>query len=232
MHDQPKYTPYEPATFFADSARRAGVEGTVAQGQLHEDELLYTGRVDGQPATMFPFPVDDAVMQRGRERYDIYCSPCHGLTGDGDGMIVQRGYRRPPSFHIDRLRAGAARALLRRHHERLRRDARLRRAGSRARPLGDRRLHPRAAAEPERDRAAELPPAAQGQLPMNAMLKATGDRAAARAERAAAQAAARGRRRRGRLRARARAESGPVLPLAICRPTCGCCRSRSARSRS
>ena len=53
---------------------------------------------------MFPFPVDDAVMARGRERYDIFCSPCHGRTGDGDGMVVQRGYRRPPSFHIDRLR--------------------------------------------------------------------------------------------------------------------------------
>lgn len=106
MHDQPKYTAYKPSDFFADErSARPVVEGTIAQGHLNEDELLYTGRVGGQPATMFPFAVDEALMRRGRERYDIFCSPCHGLTGDGDGMVVQRGYRRPPSFHVDRLRA-------------------------------------------------------------------------------------------------------------------------------
>jgi mono/diheme cytochrome c family protein len=105
MHDQPKYTPYKPSQFFADSrSARPSIEGTVAQGQLNEDELLYTGRIGGQPATVFPFPVDMPLMARGRQRYDIYCSPCHGLTGEGDGMVVQRGYRRPPSFNIDRLR--------------------------------------------------------------------------------------------------------------------------------
>jgi mono/diheme cytochrome c family protein len=105
MHDQPKYTAYKASDFFADGrSARPLVEGTVAQGHLNEDELLYTGRVGGQPATQFPFAIDAAVMQRGRERYDIFCSPCHGLTGEGDGMVVQRGYRRPPSFHIDRLR--------------------------------------------------------------------------------------------------------------------------------
>ena len=105
MHDQPKYTPYRPSAFFGDArSARPVIEGTVAQGQLYEDELLYTGKVGGQPATVFPFPVDMGVMQRGRERYDIYCSPCHGLTGEGDGMVVQRGYRRPPSFNIERLR--------------------------------------------------------------------------------------------------------------------------------
>ena len=105
MHDQPKYTAYKRSDFFSDQrSARPIVEGTVAQGQLFDDELLYTGRVGGQPATAFPFAVDDALMRRGRERYDIYCSPCHGLTGEGDGMVVQRGYRRPPSFHIDRLR--------------------------------------------------------------------------------------------------------------------------------
>jgi mono/diheme cytochrome c family protein len=105
MHDQPKYSAYEASDFFADQrSARPAVEGTIAQGQLNEDELLYTGRVGGQPATMFPFAVDGTVMRRGRERYDIFCSPCHGLTGEGDGMVVQRGYRRPPSFHIDRLR--------------------------------------------------------------------------------------------------------------------------------
>ena len=104
MHDQPKYTAYKASDFFADRrSARPLVEGTVAQGHLDEDELMYTGRVGGQPATQFPFAIDAAVMRRGRERYDIFCSPCHGLTGEGDGMVVQRGYRRPPSFHIDRL---------------------------------------------------------------------------------------------------------------------------------
>ena len=109
MHDQPKYTPYRPSTFFADQrSARPAIEGTIAQGHLNEDELLNTGRVGGQLATTFPFAVDEALMRRGRERYDIFCSPCHGLTGDGDGMVVQRGYRRPPSFHIDRLRDAPA----------------------------------------------------------------------------------------------------------------------------
>ena len=105
MHDQPKYTPFKASDFFADQrSARPLIEGTVAQGQLFEDELLYTGRMGGQPSTVFPFAIDDAMMRRGRERYDIYCSPCHGLTGEGDGMVVQRGYRRPPSFIADRLR--------------------------------------------------------------------------------------------------------------------------------
>lgn len=108
MHDQPKYTAYRPSDFFPDQrSARPILEGTVAQGQLNEDELLHTGRVGGQPATMFPFAIDESLMRRGRERYDIFCSPCHGLTGEGDGMVVQRGYRRPPSFHTDRLRQAA-----------------------------------------------------------------------------------------------------------------------------
>jgi mono/diheme cytochrome c family protein len=105
MHDQPKYTPYKPSDFFADRrSARPAIEGTIAQGRLFDDELLYTGRIGGQPSTVFPFAVDDALMRRGRERYDIYCSPCHGLTGEGDGMVVQRGYRGPPSLIADRLR--------------------------------------------------------------------------------------------------------------------------------
>ena len=105
MHDQPKYTPYKPAEFFADGrSARPLVEGTVAQGQLFDDELLYTGKVAGRHSPVFPYPMDAAAMRRGRERYNIYCSPCHGLAGDGDGMVVQRGYRRPPSFVVERLR--------------------------------------------------------------------------------------------------------------------------------
>ena len=105
MHDQPKYTAYKPSDFFPDKrSARPLVEGTIAQGQLRDDELFYTGRMGGQPAAVFPFAIDAAAMQRGRERYNIFCSPCHGLAGDGDGMVVQRGYRRPSSFHVDRLR--------------------------------------------------------------------------------------------------------------------------------
>ena len=105
MHDQPKYIPLRESTFFADSrSARPLVEGTVARGHLRDDELTYTGKVNGQDATVFPSPVDAAVMARGRERFDIYCSPCHGRTGQGDGMVVLRGYRRPASFHQDRLR--------------------------------------------------------------------------------------------------------------------------------
>jgi mono/diheme cytochrome c family protein len=105
MHDQPKYMPMQESTFFADvRSARAPVAGTVARGQLRDDELLYTGKVNGQPATVFPFPVDETVMTRGRERFDIFCAPCHSRTGQGDGMVVLRGYRRPPSLHQDRLR--------------------------------------------------------------------------------------------------------------------------------
>ncbi len=105
MHDQPKYIPLRQSTFFGDArSARPIVPGTVARGQLREDVLLYTGKVNGADATVFPFPVDERVMRRGRERFDIHCSPCHGRSGQGDGMVVQRGYRRPPTYHQDRLR--------------------------------------------------------------------------------------------------------------------------------
>ena len=105
MHDQPKYIPLREAAFFGDGrSARPIVAGTVARGQLHEDALLETGRVAGKDADVFPFPVDAKAMARGQERFDIFCAPCHGRTGQGDGMIVRRGYRRPPTFHQDRLR--------------------------------------------------------------------------------------------------------------------------------
>jgi len=106
MHDQPKYIPLRESTFFADAqSARPLVEGTVARGHLDDDPLLYTGKAGGADATMFPFPIDATAMARGQERYDIYCSPCHGRTGAGDGMVVRRGYRHPPSYHDDRLRS-------------------------------------------------------------------------------------------------------------------------------
>jgi mono/diheme cytochrome c family protein len=109
MHDQPKYVPLRESTFFSDArSARPVIAGTVARGQLRDDSLLYTGKVNNADATMFPFAIDDQVMARGRERFDIYCAPCHSRTGSGDGMIVRRGYRRPPSLHIDRLREAPA----------------------------------------------------------------------------------------------------------------------------
>jgi mono/diheme cytochrome c family protein len=105
MHDQPSYSTYEESTFFADGqSARPLVEGTVARGHLNDDPLLYTGKDGDQNATVFPFPVTAEVMARGQERYDIYCAPCHARTGQGDGMIVRRGYRRPPDLADDRLR--------------------------------------------------------------------------------------------------------------------------------
>lgn len=109
MHVQPKYVPEDPSTFFADGrSERQPVEGTVARGELRTDELLYTGRVNGTVADVFPFPITAADLARGRERYNICCSPCHDYTGSGNGMIVQRGFPSPPSFHLDRLRQAPA----------------------------------------------------------------------------------------------------------------------------
>lgn len=105
MHDQPKYIPMRESTFFGDArSARPAVPGTVARGQLREDAVLYTGKRNGEDTDVFPFPVTDRVMKRGQERFNVFCAPCHGRTGDGDGMVVQRGYRRPPTYHQDRLR--------------------------------------------------------------------------------------------------------------------------------
>jgi len=105
MHDQPKYRGLRGSTFFADGqSARPLVNNTVARGQLKEDVLLQTGKNGQDDAEVFPFPVTDAVMARGQERFDIYCSPCHGRTGNGDGMVVRRGYRRPPAYSDERIR--------------------------------------------------------------------------------------------------------------------------------
>ncbi len=108
MHNQPRYEPMEYSAFFPDQrAARPVPAGTVARGQLHEDQHFYTGKVGGRFAETFPMPITRALLERGRERYDIYCSPCHDRTGSGSGMIVRRGYLAPPSFHIERLRSQA-----------------------------------------------------------------------------------------------------------------------------
>lgn len=100
MHNQPKYVPYRSSEFFRDGlSERQPVVGTVARGELHEDSYFYTGKVGAKEGDVFPFPVTMAVMERGHERYDIYCSPCHSRVGDGNGMIVKRGYRQAINFH-------------------------------------------------------------------------------------------------------------------------------------
>jgi mono/diheme cytochrome c family protein len=106
MHDQPKFIPLRPSNFFADGrSARPLVEGVVARGQLKDDAAFYAGKgPDGKPLDAFPFPVTKAVIERGHERFNIYCAPCHSRLGDGNGMIPRRGFRHPPSYHVDRLR--------------------------------------------------------------------------------------------------------------------------------
>ena len=109
MHDQPKFRPYRGTDFFGDArSARPLVAGTVARGQLQEESLLAAAKSGTAFADALPMPVDAALLRRGQERYTIYCSPCHGRLGRGDGMVVRRGYRPPSSFHVDRLRAQPA----------------------------------------------------------------------------------------------------------------------------
>jgi len=105
MHDQPKFKPYRGTDFFGDArSARPLPEGTVARGFLREDSHLYRGKVNGAFVDTFPFPVTEEVLRRGQARYRIFCTPCHGEAGQGEGMVVQRGFRQPSSFHVDRLR--------------------------------------------------------------------------------------------------------------------------------
>jgi mono/diheme cytochrome c family protein len=75
------------------------VENTVARGALDNDELVVA-----KESNNFPMPVNEALLERGEDRYKIFCTPCHGLQGDGNGMVAMRGMKHPPSYHIDRLR--------------------------------------------------------------------------------------------------------------------------------
>jgi mono/diheme cytochrome c family protein len=105
MHVQPRYEPLDSSKFFNDGrAARQPVPGTIARGHLRINEHLYTGKINGVPVDSFPFPITRQDLERGRERFNIYCAPCHDLTGSGRGMIVQRGFPAPPSYHIERLR--------------------------------------------------------------------------------------------------------------------------------
>lgn len=106
MRDQPRYEPFEESAFFADRASvRPRVADTVARNQLVLDDQLHTGRINGQVADTFPFTVTVAILERGQERYDIFCTPCHGLVGDGHGVVTEYGMPVPTSFHDPDLRA-------------------------------------------------------------------------------------------------------------------------------
>jgi mono/diheme cytochrome c family protein len=115
MYDQPRLEPLEASSFFPDgAAARPQPAGTVARDQLYADDPYFTGRRDGEFVAAIPAvpgrepeALDRAFVERGRERFDIYCSPCHGRTGYGDGMVVQRGFPKPPSLHEERLREKA-----------------------------------------------------------------------------------------------------------------------------
>lgn len=105
MRNQPRFEEYEETSFFRnETSSRLPVEGTVARGQLQDDDHLYSGKVDGRHAETFPFEVTAEVLSRGKERYEIYCSVCHDTVGYGRGMVVRRGFKQPTSFHEERLR--------------------------------------------------------------------------------------------------------------------------------
>jgi hypothetical protein len=104
MQDEPKFIPQRGTSFYADGRSvRPQVENTVARNQLHEDSYFYTGLSNGKEGDGLPFPVTMQVLERGQERYNVYCTPCHSRVGNGIGMIVQRGYIKAGSFHSKRL---------------------------------------------------------------------------------------------------------------------------------
>jgi len=104
MHDQPRYKPLAASDFFSDHrSARPMVDGTVARGQLRIDEARYTGKIEGNDIDQFPIPIGKADIERGQDRFNVYCTPCHGHLGDGNGMVVLRGYRQAASYYTDKL---------------------------------------------------------------------------------------------------------------------------------
>ena len=152
MDYQPKYQPQEASGFFPDGAMRTPVPGTVARGELHEDTVYYTGKnSDGTLVKTSPVEITAELLDRGEERFNIYCSVCHSRVGDGKGIITE--YRIRPAVVAAR-RADTehrGRPPVRRHHERHPEHAVVPAPDTRRGPVGDRRLHPRAAAKPKRE---------------------------------------------------------------------------------
>jgi mono/diheme cytochrome c family protein len=108
MHDAPRYEPLEKSDFYDDHrSERPLIEDTVARGWLLADDAFATGKVNGQFVAQLPaaVPMSLETLQRGEQRFNIYCAPCHARTGNGDGIVVRRGYKQPPSYHDPRLRA-------------------------------------------------------------------------------------------------------------------------------
>jgi mono/diheme cytochrome c family protein len=105
MFQQPRDNPLSSSDFFSDGAgSRPLIPNTVARGHLDADEAFYTGKIGSNLVATFPIPITRGLLERGQERFEIYCAVCHGPAGDGKGMIPQRGFPAPPSYHIDRLR--------------------------------------------------------------------------------------------------------------------------------
>lgn len=105
MHDQPKYRPLRSSELFDDRrSARPLVEGTVARGTLREDTAYFTGKTKDGFVSEIPVELTPALLARGRSQFEVFCAPCHGRTGRGDGMVVQRGFKKPSSYHVDRLR--------------------------------------------------------------------------------------------------------------------------------
>jgi len=106
MHDQPRLEPLEGSSLFEDGrASRPRPPGTIARGERTWDAHLMEGKLDGELAPSFPMPITAEVLARGQQRFDIFCSVCHDRAGTGNGLVVERGLKQPPSFHIERLRA-------------------------------------------------------------------------------------------------------------------------------
>ncbi|NJK80422.1 MAG: cytochrome c [Chloroflexaceae bacterium] len=106
MYNQAKEETYEESEFFADRrSARVPVAGTVAQGETRTDEFFYTGLVNGQEVDALPFPVTEAMLNRGEQQYNTFCSPCHGLSGYGNGMVARRGGTPPSNYHSEYLRS-------------------------------------------------------------------------------------------------------------------------------
>jgi len=106
MHNGPRYKAFQASESFPDGRSSRNLPpGTVARGWQREDDALYTGKVNGVFVDQFPFPIGHDELARGQARFNIYCTPCHGKLGDGNGMVVQRGLRQAASYHNDRLRA-------------------------------------------------------------------------------------------------------------------------------